>query len=169
MELTLNKCLAVCLLAAAGSATAQVCPSGTARVFNGTPSAPNSGAGTFQTFIAGTTVCVARGAERWQEYHAAGGDLIDYKRGPNHPVDPTKKVGTWSITGAQMLDPRSARPARGEGPVLVHTYGSTSYGFAVCVPMAEMRRSDPSFVLSSPVAGTFQNVRILAGQVPCPN
>lgn len=167
MKFTLKSCLTLCVLAAAGAATAQTCPANTMRVLNGTPAAPNNGADTFETFITGATVCVSRGAERWQEYHASGGDLIDYKRGRDHPTDPTKKVGTWSVTG--LVNPRSARPARDQGPVLLHTYGSTTYAFAVCVPRSEMRRASPAFVLSSPQAGTFENVRILPGQVPCPN
>jgi hypothetical protein len=49
--------------------------------------------------IVGNTVCATRGNDRWQEYHAGNGDLIDFKLGANHPVDPSKKVGTWSIAG----------------------------------------------------------------------
>lgn len=47
----------------------------------------------------GNTVCATRGNDSWQEYHQAGGALIDWKRGPNHKVDPSKQVGTWSIHG----------------------------------------------------------------------
>jgi hypothetical protein len=166
MKSMLKRCLVLSSLVAVGAATAQTCPANTMRVLNGTPAAPNTG-GTLRQFFDNATVCVARGAERWQEFHQVGGDLIDFKRGPNHPVDPTKKVGTWTVSGE--ADPRSARLASDQGPVLVHTYGSTSYSFAVCVPRAEVRRASPTFVLSSPVAGTFENVRILPGQVPCPD
>jgi hypothetical protein len=52
-----------------------------------------------RTLLAGKTVCAALGDDRWQEDHAGNGsgndDLIDYKRGPGHPVDPAEKVGTW--------------------------------------------------------------------------
>jgi hypothetical protein len=123
------------------------------------------------SFVRGTTFCVARGNERWQEFHAESGELIDYKLGPGHPVDPTKTVGSWTVTGMQAVVPtdvRAARPRRDEGGVLTHTYGGTSYTFAVCVPASEARRSNPSFVLSSPTAGTFEKVRILPKQVPCP-
>ncbi|PWB59902.1 MAG: hypothetical protein C3F18_00520 [Nitrosomonadales bacterium] len=47
--------------------------------------------------ITGNTVCAARGAEKWQEQHRAGGALWDFKKGPTDKVDPTKQVGTWSI------------------------------------------------------------------------
>ena len=51
--------------------------------------------------------------ERWAELHRstgtganAGGDLVDYKKGPSDLVDPSKTVGTWSIIGAQNGGPR---------------------------------------------------------------
>jgi hypothetical protein len=54
------------------------------------------------TLLQGNTVCVpvvTQPTMTWQEFHQAGGTLIDYKRGPSDPVDPTKIVGTWAITG----------------------------------------------------------------------
>lgn len=48
--------------------------------------------------ITGNTVCATRGSEVWQEQHRAGGQLWDYKKGPGHPIDPSKQVGTWSIS-----------------------------------------------------------------------
>jgi hypothetical protein len=53
-----------------------------------------------QTLLPGKTVCATYGTDQWQEYHALGGDLIDYKQGPPAPgnVDPTETVGTWSIS-----------------------------------------------------------------------
>lgn len=159
------------LLAAAGPGWGQECPANTVRVTSGTPATPNNGIGDLMSFVRGTTFCVARGAERWQEFHATSGELIDYKLGPGHPVDPTKTVGTWTVTGMQAVVPadvRAARARRVEGGVVTHTYGQTSYSFAVCVPSAEARRANPSFVLVSPTAGTFEKVRILTGQLPCP-
>lgn len=50
--------------------------------------------------LAGNTVCAVRAAERWQELHQGGGALIDYKRGPSHPSDPSEQVGTWSVDTA---------------------------------------------------------------------
>ena len=49
------------------------------------------------TVLPGNTVCAERGTDKWQEQHVAGGALFDYKLGPNHLIDPIKKVGTWSI------------------------------------------------------------------------
>ena len=68
------------------------------------------------------TVCAQRGSDRWQEYHqgTGSGNLIDWKMGPTHAVDPTKQVGTWSITG------------NGNGARLAYNYGSGgSYSYQV--------------------------------------
>lgn len=62
--------------------------------------------------LQGKTVCVARGDERWQEYHQPGGALIDYKKGPDDKKDPSKQVGSWSVSGS------------GTSTQLIHQYGS---------------------------------------------
>lgn len=49
--------------------------------------------------LTNNTVCAKSGGDSWQEYHQSGGALIDYKKGQNDPIDPTKQVGTWSIVG----------------------------------------------------------------------
>lgn len=51
------------------------------------------------SLLTGNTVCAIRVNDRWQELHVNGGDLIDFKRGPGHPVDPSESVGRWSIVG----------------------------------------------------------------------
>jgi len=67
--------------------------------------ATGSGGSLALSTLGGKTVCVGA-PPTWdaQEFHSGttGGDLIDYKRGPGHPVDPTGKVGTWSIVGNQI-------------------------------------------------------------------
>lgn len=57
------------------------------------------GAATLRAVLQGKTVCAARGGDRWQEFHRSDGALIDYKKGPSDPVDPTKQVGSWAVTG----------------------------------------------------------------------
>jgi hypothetical protein len=52
--------------------------------------------------LTGNTVCVPPATQptmKAQEEHIAGGALFDYKRGDNHPVDPRKQIGSWSVAG----------------------------------------------------------------------
>ena len=70
--------------------------------------------------LGGKTVCASLSAtEQWQEYHVgnstAGGDLIDYKKGPSDAVDPTEKVGTWSTTGT-LCSPMGSPRLEAGGP-----------------------------------------------------
>lgn len=134
-----------------GSVFAQTCPGGTTRVTGGTPATPN-GAGNFTAFITGATVCAARGNDRWQEFHATNLDLIDFKLGSN-PVDPTEKVGTWTASN-------------GNTAVVTHTYGTTSYIWAIC--LATSAGENSTYTLVSPTAGTVTGARVIAGQRACP-
>lgn len=72
--------------------------------------------------VSGNTVCAMNGNEKWQEQHLGNGTLWDYKKGANDPVDPTKKVGTWSLS------------ANLSGPVNQITYsytGGPSYTYNI--------------------------------------
>ena len=59
------------------------------------------------TLLSGSTACVCGETDtggnctKWQsqEQHIAGGQLRDYKKGSSDPVDPTKVLGTWAVTG----------------------------------------------------------------------
>lgn len=78
------------------------------------------------TLLSGKTVCVRSTKPgwtwEWQEVHQANGDLVDYKKGPSDPVDPSKKVGTWTISGNDG----------GQRAVVTHLYlGGQSYGYTV--------------------------------------
>jgi len=137
---------AVLASAACFSANAQTCPGGTTQVNNLNP-------------VSGNQICACRSGERWQEWHGPAGNLWDYKLGPGHPVDPTKIVGTWSVTN-------------GANALLTHTYGTTSYSFRVC-------RIGPvgstSYTLVSTTAGTVTPVTLLPASAtpvgscaPCP-
>ena len=71
---------------------------------------------TLNTLLSGKTACVpASGGPpmTWQELHVAGGSLIDYKKGPTDPVDPSETVGGWQITGVD-----------GRGVFVKYDYGS---------------------------------------------
>ena len=59
------------------------------------------------TTLSGMYACAKRAPgnpanDIWNELHqgttAAGGNVMDYKRGPGHPVDPSKVVGTYFIS-----------------------------------------------------------------------
>lgn len=65
--------------------------------------AAGSGGSLALSTLGGKTVCVGS-APTWQaqEFHQVGGTLIDYKRGSGHPIDPTKTIGTWSVSGNQI-------------------------------------------------------------------
>lgn len=75
-----------------------------------------------QNTLSGMTVCATRGDEQWQEQHqgSSGGALVDYKKGPSDPVDPSKEVGSWNISGT------------GTNAVVTYNYGSGgTYSYAV--------------------------------------
>lgn len=72
------------------------------------------------TLLTGNTVCVGSpGNWEAQEFHKSDGNLIDYKKGPSDPVDPTASVGSWSISGT------------GAATRVNYTYGTTTYNNAV--------------------------------------
>ena len=52
--------------------------------------------------LQGNTVCVppvTQPTMASQELHQAGGSLVDYTRRPSDPVDKSRRVGTWGVTG----------------------------------------------------------------------
>lgn len=109
------------LLAFAGAAQAQdncPCNGGVGTQLTGTTN-PTLGAA-----LAGKMVCGAVGNERWQEWHngtAASGVVVDFKRGPGHPVDPSGQVGTYSVSTA------------GATSTVSYAYGgSNNYAYRVC-------------------------------------
>ncbi len=57
--------------------------------------------------LPGSIVCVSNGAGGFenQEEHigsagSTGGDLYDYKKGVNDPIDPRELIGSWSINNS---------------------------------------------------------------------
>ena len=110
------------------------------------------------TLLAGKTVCAALGAETWQEYHAgataAGGALSDWKRGPGHPVDPTKVVGRWSVVDV---------PDALERSLVKYQYsGGSVYLYSVC-----QANTSVSFC-GAPYGGrNITGATLRAGQVSC--
>ena len=98
------------------------------------------------TLISNNTVCATRDTDKWQEYHRPGGDLIDWKRGANHPVDPSKQVGTWSIASNNVTYSYTGGPSY---TYTVHDEGGgASYSFcsngSVVVGGATFKRGNSS-------------------------
>ena len=96
------------------------------------------------------TVCAQRAPDRWQEFHqgTVGGALIDFKEGPSHAVDPSKQVGTWSVTGS------------GTNARLAYDYGSGgNYSYRVF----DNNNGTYSFC-----NGAEMVVTVRSGQVACP-
>lgn len=67
-------------------------------------------------------VCYSNGSDWvWQEHHNPNAELWDYKKGASDTIDPSAKVGTWSIDSTNPLD-----------PMVIYDYGSGSaYTFRV--------------------------------------
>jgi hypothetical protein len=125
----------------AGHASAQLaCPSGSTRV-TGTA---------LQTLIGNKTICAASSSnsDTWQEFHQglSSGPLIDWKQGPNHPVDPTSVVGTWSLPN----------------DTLTHSYGALSYSWWVCQTATSIT------LVSTGVSSTITGATLKSGSVSCP-
>ena len=77
----------------------------------------------------------------WQELHqgTSGGALVDYKRGPGHPVDPSETVGTWTVTG-QGNSPGTVVHNYGSGGSYTYTVHSTPVSniYSFCVGLTEI-------------------------------
>ena len=103
--------------------------------------------------VTGSTMCAVRGGDRWQEFHQAGGVLIDYKLGPGDAVDPSEQVGTWSTNDASSTG--------------THNYGSGgAFTWRVCRPAAGV---SPLTLVSTGGAGTVANVGLArGGPLQCP-
>lgn len=108
--------------------------------------------------IQGKTVCATLGAEKWQEYHSgsSGGanNLIDYKKGPGHAVDPTGPVGSWSTSGTGV----NSRVNYNYGPGQVYSY--EVHGASTFVNGA-------TYTFCGDSAAPTLDVTLRSGQVSC--
>ena len=110
-----------------------------------------------QALLSGKTVCAAVGSERWQEYHQPGGGLVDWKKGPTDPVDPTKQVGTWSVTSVPVGSSSNTRDT------VTYNYGTGgSYTYYVC-------QNASTYTFAATAGSTVvAGATLLQGQVACP-
>jgi hypothetical protein len=95
----------------AGQAMAQNCTSGTLL------QSPE-----ITTLVANRYACVGSfPTAQWNELHS-GSNVLDYKKGPTDPVDPsdtaTNPTGTFAVTG-------------GDSGTITYTYGSSAYGYNI--------------------------------------
>ena len=118
-------------------------------------------AASIRALLGNNTVCVpavTANPMTWQELHvgASGGDLIDYKRGPppGETVDPSKTVGTWSVS------PNGT--GTGSNSTVTHNYGSGGT-FTYTVHGSGIVGSNHSFC----VGATEIVGRVKSGGGPC--
>lgn len=128
-------------LAMAGEALAQSCAGGT-QVTN------TVSTNVLGTLLSGKTVCASLGNERWQEFHAAGGALVDIKLGPTSKTDASEQVGTWLVSGtdAQTMVTYNY----GSGGTFSYTVHQTGGKYNFCG------------------VRTISGATLLAGQTACP-
>jgi hypothetical protein len=62
--------------------------------------------------------CGTNGVESWNELHS-GGLITDYKRGPADSIDPSKQIGTYTVS------------SDASGGVLNDTYGGTTFSYHI--------------------------------------
>lgn len=108
------------------------------------------------SFFSGRTICAtatgqggSNAGDRWQEFHQAGGALIEFAKGPNDPVDPSHPVGTWTAT--------SGSDAR-----ITYNYsGGSSYTWLVYNANGTLSFCD------APGGSTVATGRLFNGQIAC--
>lgn len=67
----------------------------------------------------------------------AGGSLQDYKKGPGHAVDPSKTVGTWSVSG-DTVQYSYVEGGTTSGPFSHTVHNSGGGAYSVCQSGAEV-------------------------------
>ncbi len=104
-----------------------------------------------QTAIAGNTACVGHTpTAQFSEWHNGGatGSVVDWKRGPTDANDPTKTVGTYTITTNITAG------------TVKYTYGSSSFTYFI------QQGSNPYVFCNTAGAPSF-TVTVNPGQGPC--
>ena len=85
--------------------------------------------------LPGRYACAADSRPEWgwkfQELHVAPNTLLDYKRGPAHATDPSKKVGTWASVDETVQD--SYLDGSGSSGPYTHTVHDSGEGaYSIC-------------------------------------
>jgi hypothetical protein len=94
--------------------------------------------GNLTNFLENKTVCAtATGdggtklGDKWQEWHQSNRTrtLTEYGRGPGHPVDPTRDVGTWSAENGANADVTYNYTGNGSYTWVLYDDGDDDYSF----------------------------------------
>lgn len=90
--------------------------------------------------------------DRWQEQHVgsnAKGDLVDYKKGPADPIDPSKSVGTYAIVSGQV------NHNYGAGASFTYSVFQSSTVYSFCEGTSERARATVKSGLTSCSSGDY--------------
>jgi hypothetical protein len=87
-----------------------------------------------ENVVGNSVACYPSSGPPWtnQEYHSgtttsATGNITDYKQGPTNPRDPSKQIGTYSISSTNGL-------TSGIGTISYNYGGASSYSFRLWGP-----------------------------------
>jgi hypothetical protein len=114
--------------------------------------APQMTLSQLQALLSNRTACVGiTPSATWSEWHngTTTGSVVDWKKGPGDPVDPTAIVGTYAITGDT------------QGSAITYIYASASYTYTVTQGVG------PVYTFCPAGGGTNFSVTIKTGQTPC--
>lgn len=97
-------------------------------------------AAAISALLGGKTVCVPMvtiATMTWQELHVGNttsttGALIDYKRGPGHPVDPSETVGTWTVNGTGNGNSTVTHAYGSGGSYIYSVHGNPDGSYSFC-------------------------------------
>lgn len=103
--------------------------------------------------ICGRRATGSPATDRWQEEHRASGELWDYKKGPTDRVDPSKKMGSWSLSA----------------DTVTHTYdpGGPALTFVWTVHAIASRPGEYSFCTGDRAGVEIVRAIITTGSGPC--
>lgn len=108
-----------------------------------------------RSLLSGNTICspancTNKGSCSWQEYHNAGGRLIEMHSGD--PGDPSEDVGTWAIT-----------TPNGNTAMITHGYTiGGSYSYYV------QNNQNGTYSFCTGTSGTEYTFTVKGGQARCP-
>lgn len=107
-------------------------------------------ASAIRSIVADKYVCVGAGADVVSNELHTGGSIIDYKKGPNDPIDPSSLVGSYTVVHSD------------NGGIISYTYLSGGEIYSYHVQAAGGNHYD-----FCPVGGAGQAVTVLIRPAHC--